>query len=112
MPLNGLVEVAIGVVFVWFLLSLIISGVNEAFTWATRLRSKLLWQSLARLFESELKAPEARLRDLAVRLPGGKDDHRPTSSGDPSALSNLRASSSRPATTTASPPLQQLYDVL
>jgi hypothetical protein len=112
MPLTGLVEVAIGVVFVWFLLSLIISAVNEAFTWATRLRSKLLWQSLARLFESELKAPEARLRDLAVRLPGGKDDHRPTSSGDPSALSNLRASSTRPATTTASPPLQQLYDVL
>ncbi len=52
MPVSQVLEVVIGVVFVWFLLSMAVSAVNQAFSWLTRVRAKLLWHSLAGLFDA------------------------------------------------------------
>ena len=111
MPVSQVLEVVIGVVFVWFLLSMAVSAVNQAFAWLTRVRAKLLWHSLAGLFEQEVKAPDARLRTLFWRMPAGRDDHRPISDTEPSATSRARANVAARA---PEPPggLQGLYEIL
>jgi hypothetical protein len=111
MPVSQVLEVVIGVVFVWFLLSMAVSAVNQAFSWLTRVRAKLLWHSLAGLFEQEVKAPDARLRTLFWRMPAGRDDHRPISDTEPSATSRARGNVAARA---PEPPggLQGLYEIL
>ena len=52
-----------------------------------RVRAKLLWTSLASLFEKEVNAPDARLTTLFWRLPVGKDDTRPIATTKASKLS-------------------------
>jgi hypothetical protein len=92
---SDVLDVVIGLVFVWFLLSLAVSGVNEAFAWLTRLRAKQLWQAVAKVADAKL-APEARLRDLVWRVPVGVVDYRPVvQQGDKSALSDKRRAPKR-----------------
>lgn len=94
MGVSEVLDVAIGVVFVWFLLSIAVSAVNEAFSWLTRLRAKQLWRSLAGIVDGTVK-PQARLRDLFWRVPVGVADYRPTvplaAGTDRSALSEKRS---------------------
>jgi len=40
---NDLLDLAIGLVFVWFILSLLISVINEGFALVFRIRAKHLW---------------------------------------------------------------------
>lgn len=70
MELPAVLDVVIGVVFVWFLLSLAVSAVNEGLVWATKVRAKHLWLALARAFEPDRPLPR-RLRDIAWNLPFG-----------------------------------------
>lgn len=85
MGVSEVLDVAIGVVFVWFLLSVAVSAVNEAFAWMTRMRAKQLWRSLACIVDGTVK-PQARLRDLLWRVPVGIADYRPAvSPNDPGA---------------------------
>ena len=83
---SDLIDVIIGVVFAWFLLSLIVSAVNESFTWATKARSKLLWRALGQMFDNGVKAADARLRTIVVELPRGTEDVRPMATTAPSQL--------------------------
>ncbi len=46
---NDLLDLAIGLVFVWFILSLVISVVNEAIVLIFRIRAKHLWLGIGRL---------------------------------------------------------------
>ena len=46
---NDLLDLAIGLVFVWFILSLVISVVNEGFVFVFRIRAKHLWLGIGRL---------------------------------------------------------------
>jgi hypothetical protein len=108
---SDLVDVVIGVVFAWFLLSLAVSAVNESFTWLTRARAKLLWNALGQLFDDGVAAADARLRSIAVQLPKGGRDIRPVATTEASNLSKLREK----ATATAPEPpekLSALYDIV
>jgi hypothetical protein len=92
---SEILDVAIGLVLVWFLLSVAVSGINEAFNWLTRMRAKQLWRSLAGIVDSKVK-PQARLRDLLWRIPVGVSDYRPEvrpddPAADKAALSERRA---------------------
>ena len=49
-----MLDVVIGLVFVWFLLSLAVSAVNETFAWLTRVRAKQLWQAVARVVDDKV----------------------------------------------------------
>ena len=95
MGVSEILDVAIGLVLVWFLLSIAVSGINEAFSWLTRMRAKQLWRSLAGIVDSTVK-PQARLRDVLWRIPVGVSDYRPEVSpdkenADQGALSERRA---------------------
>jgi hypothetical protein len=46
---NDLLDLAIGLVFVWFILSLVVSVVNEGFVLVFRIRAKHLWLGIGRL---------------------------------------------------------------
>jgi hypothetical protein len=74
---SELLDIVIGVVFAWFVLSLVVSVLGEAFAWAAKTRSKLLWRSVGQLFDQGLQAADARLRSLLVKSPLGLDDVRP-----------------------------------
>ncbi|MGI9028553.1 MAG: hypothetical protein ACR2HP_00990, partial [Ilumatobacteraceae bacterium] len=87
---SDLLDVVLGVVFAWFILSLVCSALGESFNWLTRVRSKLLWRSLSQLFDSGVKAADARLRTLVLELPKGGDDRRPTATTEDSAFSGRR----------------------
>ncbi len=72
-----------------------VSGINEAFSWLTRMRAKQLWRSLAGIVDSTVK-PQARLRDVLWRIPVGVSDYRPEvrpddPTADQAALSERRA---------------------
>ena len=58
MGVSEILDVAIGLVLVWFLLSIAVSGINEAFSWLTRMRAKQLWRTLAGIVDSTVK-PQA-----------------------------------------------------
>jgi hypothetical protein len=115
---SDLIDIVIGVVFAWFLLSLIVSFVGEAFTYLSKTRSKLLWRSLSQIFDSNVKAADGRLRSLLFRVPFGRDDIRPVAKTEPSFGSNKRKTLSMtdeaaPATDkTPLRPVDALYDVL
>lgn len=62
---NDLLDVVIGVVFVWFLLSSVLSAVNEGIAFLTRSRAKHLWRGVGRLIEPELRR-SGGLLDAAI----------------------------------------------
>jgi hypothetical protein len=97
---SELIDVVIGLVFAWFLLSLVVSGVNEALAWATRTRAKLLWRGVGQLLSAQVEAADARLRTLLVTMPRGVDDMRPAAETEASALSPMRGKADRTGTAT------------
>jgi len=65
-------DVAIGLVVVFFLASLIVSGVNEGIQWLSRGRAKFLWAYLFNLVRNDAsEKPRARVRSV------GPSDKRP-----------------------------------
>ncbi len=60
---NSIFDVVIGLLFVFFVCSLIVSGMNEAVRKALNTRSKVLWASLQRILsepgqDTETDAPK------------------------------------------------------
>ncbi len=66
---SELIDLAIGLVFVWFVLSLLISVINEAFALVFRIRAKHLWLGISRLLDPVNSSYSRRLWDTAVSLP-------------------------------------------
>ena len=66
---SEIIDLAIGLVFVWFVLSLLISVINEAFALVFRIRAKHLWLGIARLLDPVNSTYSRRLWDTAVSLP-------------------------------------------
>ena len=60
---SDVLDVVIGVVFVWFLLSSLLSVTNEGFSLLTRLRAKHLWLGLGRLFDPKTSPVPRSLLD-------------------------------------------------
>ena len=87
------IDVAIAVAFVFFVFSLLVSGLNELVNWVGQVRSKQLWMALHELstpgigtsqldeHQRELATRVIRflhgLRDTFFLLPTGRIDHRP-----------------------------------
>ncbi len=90
---SDLLNLVIGVVFAWFLLSVAVSAINDGLAGLFRIRAKHLWRNLARLFDGTIATP-SRLRDWAWSIPLGRADHRPhVQDHVPSATTSLRARS-------------------
>lgn len=76
---GDVLDVAIGVVFVWFLLSVVLSAVNEGLALLTHVRAKHLWLGVGRLLDPAQSPLPRRFVDAAVHLPfGSRDDLRPS----------------------------------
>ena len=66
---SEIIDLAIGLVFVWFVLSLLISVINEAFALVFRIRAKHLWLGISRLLDPVNSTYSRRLWDTTVSLP-------------------------------------------
>lgn len=88
------IDIAIAVAFVFFVFSMVVSGLNELINWIGQVRSKQLWQALHDLTRADVgygvDHPRAErqlasrvvkflqgLRDTFFRIPTGRVDHRP-----------------------------------
>ncbi len=88
------IDVAIAVAFVFFVFSMVVSGLNELINWVGQVRSKQLWSALHDLTTSDtgygVDIPRAErqlwsrvlrflhgLRDTFFRIPTGRTDLRP-----------------------------------
>jgi hypothetical protein len=89
---SDVMDVLIGVVFIWFMLSVMLAAVNEAFALATHLRAKHLWLGIGRLLDPAKAKLPLKFLDVTFRLPvQGKFDLRPVippSSPDPKDQTN------------------------
>ncbi|MEY2420013.1 MAG: hypothetical protein QOI95_80 [Acidimicrobiaceae bacterium] len=75
---SDLLDVVIGVVFTWFLLSTVLSAINEGLALVTHARAKHLWLGIGRLFDPEHSKLPRRLLDIGFTLPfRGTLDVRP-----------------------------------
>ena len=122
---SELIDLIIGLVFVWFVLSLLISVINEAFALVFRIRAKHLWLGISRLLDPVNSKYSRRLWDTAVSLPmSWRDfDLRPDAKAETAdapvkdqwlTLPNWWTQGSSGPTTTAERRhrLQQVYDAL
>ena len=66
---SEIIDLAIGLIFVWFVLSLLISVINEAFALVFRIRAKHLWLGISRLLDPVNSTYSRRLWDTTVSLP-------------------------------------------
>ncbi|MFI6454850.1 hypothetical protein ACIBF6_25190 [Streptosporangium amethystogenes] len=80
------IDLAIGLILAFLLLSLLVSGINEAFVRLLGIRSKFLWAYL----RDTLDGPEggrswipSKIADVFAKLPFSSDDPRPAHSPDP-----------------------------
>lgn len=93
---SDLLDVVIGVVFVWFCLSVMLSAVNEAFSLSTHLRAKHLWLGIGRLLDPSSSRLPRTFLDAVVRLPLlGRGDLRPRTASDGASSAARRASTAR-----------------
>ncbi|WP_433255105.1 hypothetical protein ACQPYK_14080 [Streptosporangium sp. CA-135522] len=81
------IDLAIGLVLAFLLLSLLVSGVNEAFVRLFGIRSKFLWAYLRDTLDGGPREGEswipAKVADVFAKLPFSKDDPRPRHDPDP-----------------------------
>ncbi len=66
---SQLIEIAIGVVFVWFILSMLLSVVNEGLALVFRIRAKHLWLAVGRVLRPQQSKYARKILDTIIRLP-------------------------------------------
>ncbi|GIH94559.1 hypothetical protein ACFFMN_19180 [Planobispora siamensis] len=80
-------DLAIGLVLAFLLLSLLVSGINEAFVRLLGIRSKFLWAYLRDTMDGGSEEGKSwiptKVADVFAKLPFSKDDPRPAHSPDP-----------------------------
>jgi hypothetical protein len=95
-------DIAIGVVFVWFLLSILVSVINEGINRAFSVRSKQLWMALAQIMDGEDQLKPVWRQWFAIPFfqgrPSDPSDHQ-------NDMTNLRDAEA--AAITAAPQTQQ-----
>ena len=111
---SQLIEIAIGVVFVWFILSVLLSVVNEGLALVFRIRAKHLWLAVGRILRPAESKYARKLWDTLIRLPFKPDqlDRRPVAhpeSADP-ARTEIQARPTNQADGTVDAELQRLYN--
>lgn len=79
------IDLAIGLILAFLLLSLLVSGVNEAFVRLLGIRSKFLWAYLRDTLDGSEDGRSwipSRIADVFAKLPFSRDDPRPVHSPD------------------------------
>ena len=74
-----------GLAVIFFLCSLVVSGLNEGLNWLTRVRAKFLWAYLHDLFDPERGKALPRGFGAIANLWGSRNDKRPSSGGQTGA---------------------------
>ena len=102
---NDLLDLAIGLVFVWFILSLVVSVVNEGFVLVFRIRAKHLWLGIGRLVNPRDGRYARRLWETVVSLPLGLQelDLRPRARPESSDTPLINSGSRNPTRGESSP---------
>ncbi len=80
------IDLAIGLILAFLLLSLLVSGINEAFVRLLGIRSKFLWAYLRDTLDGSEDGRSwipSKIADVFAKLPFSKDDPRPAHSPDP-----------------------------
>ncbi|MEU4534631.1 hypothetical protein AB0G15_07180 [Streptosporangium sp. NPDC023825] len=80
------IDLAIGLILAFLLLSLLVSGINEAFVRLLGIRSKFLWAYLRDTLDGSEDGRSwipSKIADVFAKLPFSKDDPRPVHSSDP-----------------------------
>ncbi|GAA4185958.1 hypothetical protein GCM10022252_17160 [Streptosporangium oxazolinicum] len=80
------IDLAIGLILAFLLLSLLVSGINEAFVRLLGIRSKFLWAYLRDTLDGSGDGRSwipSKIADVFAKLPFSKDDPRPVHSPDP-----------------------------
>ncbi|MGJ6961555.1 hypothetical protein ACSDR0_06545 [Streptosporangium sp. G11] len=80
------IDLAIGLILAFLLLSLLVSGLNEAFVRLLGIRSKFLWAYLRDTLDGSEDGRSwipSKIADVFAKLPFSKDDPRPAHSPDP-----------------------------
>ena len=109
---SELIELGIGLVFVWFLLSMLLTVINEALVLVLRIRAKNLWIGVGRLINPAVVQHSQRLWDTVWRLPFKRDhDFRPRARSEsaPDPLVSVKAVGPKHQ---LAPQLQAIYDAL
>ena len=96
MSVSTILDVVIGIVFVFFVFSTVASGIHEAIARALATRSKQLWRSLGTLLDGTEPTPGKKERATAIALGlTGSRDPRPStdaaSGGEASTLQKFFA---------------------
>jgi hypothetical protein len=114
--MSHLLELAIGVVLVWLLLSIVLSVVNEALALIFRIRSKHLWLAIGRILQPTLVGQRRKLLETVIILPlDDGSDLRPTAQpgfADESTTSRTRTDPHDPALRPVQESLQRIYNEL
>ena len=115
---SPILELAIGVVFVWFLLSVALSALNDGLALLFRIRAKHLWLAVGRIAEPATAHQGRRFWDTVIRLPFSRENYdlRPKAQAE-AADEPLRSSLTRKSRLDSShknlaQSLQDLYDRL
>ncbi|MFF5243151.1 hypothetical protein ACFY3V_02645 [Streptosporangium sp. NPDC000095] len=80
------IDLAIGLILAFLLLSLLVSGINEAFVRLLGIRSKFLWAYLRDTLDGSEDGRSwipSKIADVFAKLPFSRDDPRPVHSSDP-----------------------------
>jgi len=80
------IDLAIGLILAFLLLSLLVSGINEAIVRLLGIRSKFLWAYLRDTLDGSEDGRSwipSKIADVFAKLPFSKDDPRPVHSSDP-----------------------------
>ena len=111
---NDLLDIGIGLVFVWFVLSLVISVVNDGIALLFRIRAKNLWLGIDRLLNPKTGKYARHLWDVVIFLPlSMKDlDVRPVARSNSSDEPTLSGLNSKPGHDERQQELQMVYDAL
>lgn len=91
---NSILDVVIGLTFVFFVCSLAVSGINEFVRKILNTRAKALWASISRMLDESEVAPRSeritvRLAAAPSRVQSGLDTGRPQSVGDGTLAARL-----------------------
>ncbi len=111
---SQLIEIAIGVVFVWFILSMLLSVVNEGLALVFRIRAKHLWLAVGRVLRPKQSQYARKILDTIIRLPFKPSglDQRPVAQVESADAANTKVQK-RPviqAAGSVEAELQRLYN--
>jgi hypothetical protein len=111
MPSSEWLDIAIGVVVVWFLFSLVVSATNEAINRVLAIRAKQLWQGLDQLLDGATTQRNLIADTFGLPRDLGAKDPRPS---DPEVAVKHLAAAQQAATAGTTPPVppaltDQLY---